>query len=180
MGGRTFVFLYCVFVLVALIAAALFFLDDKLGFLIPSSIPDAAVAAAWAGALGGVAISFKGVFDHRVVAEDEGQTTTGQAPAAGKDGKAAEKHDPWSNEWILWHVGRPFTGLIVGIFVFIALKAVYPSGDPSEATLAAAAFVLGTQESAFFEFVKKIGGVVVSTDGGKESETPPPGGTKPR
>lgn len=163
MGGRTFVFLYCVFVLVALVAAALFFLDDKLGFLIPSSIPDAAVAAAWAGALGGVAISFKGVFAHRVVDEDGGAKGGGQLPA-GEDGTPPESgHEPWSNEWILWHVGRPFTGLIVGIFVFIALKAVYPSGEPSEATLAAAAFVLGTQESGFFEFVKKIGGVVVST-----------------
>ena len=109
-------------------------------------VPFAAVAASWAGALGGISISLKGVYDHWVDASKH------------PSGKSA-----WNNELLLWHIGRPASGAIVGIAVFILLKAVYPSGAPSPGAMAAAAFVLGMQEKRFFGWVKQIGAMVVAT-----------------
>lgn len=120
--------------------------NGKFNAILPASISRAALAAGWAGSLGGLAISFKGVFDHKGTADPEDPVKT----------------DLWDNELLPWHLGRPFSGIIVGIFVFLALKAVYPSGNPSAITLAAASFVLGTQEKGFFEFIKQIGTVIVS------------------
>jgi hypothetical protein len=143
--GRRATFIYCIVVLAVLISLALLYVRGSLS-VIPTSVPAAALAAAWAGALGGIAISFKGVFDHRI------RDCEGDKP----------KNTKWCNDMLLWHFGRPFTGVIVGAFVFIGLKAVYPTGEPNGFTLAAAAFVLGTQEKGFFDFVRKIGHVVVS------------------
>jgi hypothetical protein len=145
--GRWIIFVYCVVILAVLVWLAWLYGRDSLHDLIPESVPGPALASAWAGALGGIAISFKGVYDHK------GKLDSFDDP---------KKNTVWSNEMIPWHLGRPFSGIIVGIFVYIALQAVYPSGTPSGFTLAAASFVLGTQDRAFFEFVRKIGGIVVT------------------
>lgn len=143
--GRWGVFFYCILVLAGLIALAILYGNGEFNS-ITGSIPKAAFVAAWAGALGGIAISFKGVFDHPVK----------------QDPQSPVKQVLWTNELLPWHLGRPFTGIIVGIFVYVALQATYPNGHPSSLVLAAAAFVLGTQERAFFAFIKQIGAVVVS------------------
>lgn len=107
-------------------------------------VPYGGIAAGWAGALGGVAISLKGVYEHGVGPQAKGK------PA------------PWDNDLFIWHLGRPFSGIIVGLAVFILLKTAYPSGNPSPAAMAAAAFILGTQEKRFFAWIKQIGAVVVA------------------
>lgn len=165
--GRWLVFAYCVFVLLTLVALALLYVDGRLDSIIPDDVPRSVIAAAWAGALGGIAISFRGVFKYSQDGASE--------PAERQKHEGEHVQGRWDNEWIPWHLGRPFTGVIVGIFVFIALKAVYPTAEPSEATLAAAAFVLGTQDSAFFRFVRQIGAVVVNDnvegDGRRDTKT---------
>ena len=112
--------------------------------------------------LGGTASIFKGVFDHPVF-----------APYSETPSSAVL----WDNGQFPWHFGRPFTGTIVGIFVFLAFRAVYPSGNPSGITLAVASFVLGTQDRAFFNYVKQIGAVIVSVPN-KTNDSGKPGTQK--
>jgi len=112
---------------------------------IASGIPLAGLASGWAGCLGGVAISLKGVYDHWL-----------------DSSKNPERKSAWNNDLLLWHVGRPVSGAIVGVSVFLLLKAAYPSGTLSSGAMAAAAFVLGMQEKRFFAWVKQIGAVVVA------------------
>ena len=145
-SGRWFVFFFCIFVLLGLLAIALLYANGAFDSVLPSRVPRPALVAAWSGALGGVAIRFKGVFDHK----------TERGPGDKPDVVL------WDDQLLPWHLGRPFTGIIVGLFVFLALKTAYPSGNPSSATLGAASFVLGTQDRAFFDFVKQIGAIVVS------------------
>ena len=153
--GRWFAFAYSLIMLFCLAALSIAFEHGTFKNIIPSSVPNAALASIWAGALGGIAISLKGVFDHKV------------APDPQNPSQLYE----WNNQLLPWHMGRPFTGVIVGFFVFIALRTVYPSaGDPSAATLATLSFVLGTQDRAFFNFVRQIGEVIVSIP--NQSKTP--------
>ena len=143
--GRIIAFLYAIAWLAVLVLLAAFYDQGRFRGVL-HHVPFAAVAATWSGALGCVAISLKGVYDHWVNAE-----------------KHPQKKSAWNNELLLWHIGRPASGAIVGIAVFILLKAVYPSGTPSAGTMAAAAFVLGMQEKRFFAWVKQIGATVVAT-----------------
>jgi hypothetical protein len=78
----------------------------------------------WFGALGGVIISLKGVYDH----------------AVGRDAA-------WDNRFDLWHFGRPVSGAVTGLVTYVLLCALNQSGTPNQTVLYAAAFVLGTQES---------------------------------
>jgi hypothetical protein len=152
-AGRHFAFWYSVSWLIALLVVAALYAHGTFHGLL-SGIPFAALASGWSGALGGVAISLKGVYDHWIDASKH------------PDGKTA-----WNNDLLLWHVGRPASGAIVGVAVFILLKAVYPSGTPSPGALAAAAFVLGIQEKRFFGWVKQIGAVVVAVPNKASSHT---------
>jgi hypothetical protein len=188
--GRWLVFVYSLCVLAGLVALASLFGHGQLNGAMPSNrSADVAVFSAWSGALGAVAISLKGVYDHRppvspvtkpadaapvvvgvapppdASSQEHTQATQAGTASPGSDLTAdgyADTTSPWDNDWLPWYLGRPFTGIIVGIAVFILLKAVYPSGTPNAATIAAASFVLGTQESRFFDWVKQIGGVIVS------------------
>jgi len=187
--GRWLIFGYSLLMLAALITlAALYGRGDMTSLLPRLHVPTVALYSSWSGALGAVAISLKGVYDHRVHATlllgtdeplpqpqvlnppvDAKPAPGDSSPTPAQDDKATKSKDPyddtsspWDNDWLPWYFGRPFTGIIVGIAVFILLKAVYPSGTPSAATISAASFVLGTQESRFFEWVKQIGAVVVS------------------
>jgi hypothetical protein len=143
--GRRIAFWYAIAWLVSLLVLAALYAHGEFRGLL-DHVPFAAVAASWAGALGGISISLKGVYDHWV---DASKHPTGKSA--------------WNNELLLWHIGRPASGAIVGIAVFILLKAVYPSGAPSPGAMAAAAFVLGMQEKRFFGWVKQIGAMVVAT-----------------
>ncbi len=90
----------------------------------------------WLGALGGVIISLKGVYDN-----------------------ACEP--PWSNCYNLWHLGRPFSGAVTGVMaVFIFLFLTQNAGF-SRPAVYMAAFILGTQEARFFTFLFEIGRIIV-------------------
>jgi hypothetical protein len=199
--GRWLVFVYSLCVLACLVALASLFGHGQLNGVLPSNrSADVAVFSAWSGALGAVAISLKGVYDHRpptapvtkppdpapvaigvVPPPNASSTEHSQAMQAGTTATGSEltadgyadTTSPWDNDWLPWYLGRPFTGIIVGIAVFILLKAVYPSGTPNAATIAAASFVLGTQESRFFDWVKQIGAVVVSIPQQSNKSAPP-------
>jgi hypothetical protein len=138
------VFWYSIAWLIGLLVLAALYNDGHFRGLL-AGVSVAALATVWSGALGGVAISLKGVYDHWADASKHPDRKTG-----------------WNNELLLWHIGRPASGLIVGIAVFILIKAVYPSGTPSAGAMASVAFVLGLQEKRFFAWVKQVGEVVVA------------------
>jgi uncharacterized membrane protein YgcG len=157
---RRTVFLYEIAVLCGLLALAFaYYKVDAVTNLVPDVFKGLPVEVAWFGALGGVAISLKGVYDHPVI---------DPAPAGVT---------PWENRWVLWHFGRPFSGMLAGIVTYALLKAVYPSGQPASALVLAAAFILGTQENRFFEFLKQVGAVIVAVpDQGGSGNNGPNGG----
>ncbi len=155
--GRRSVFGYDLVVLCGLYAAAFFFADGRLRPLV-AHIPDPALFAAWAGALGAVAMSLRGVYSFHTAGTSHG-TTRGL----------------WTNEMLYWHFGKPFSGTLVGVAVFILLKAAVPNGEPSTFTTAAAAFVLGMQDHEFFNFVKRVGEVIIAVPGPKPDKNVPPG-----
>lgn len=88
----------------------------------------------WFGALGGVTISLKGVYDH-------GSAT-----------------DPWKDDYNLWHLGRPASGAIAGLLGGLLLYLVLPTGKISPVVIYGLAFIFGTQDKAFFDFLAQIGG----------------------
>jgi IPT/TIG domain-containing protein len=113
----------------------------------------------WFGALGGTVISLKGVYDHPVSA------------SAG-----------WNSDFDLWHFGRPVSGAITGVITFVLLHVINPSTDPSAPVLYAAAFILGTQEARFFNFLYEVGRIIVQvpeqkTAGLKVTDVQPSKGT---
>jgi uncharacterized membrane protein YgcG len=142
---RRTVFLYEIGVLCGLLALAFaYYKVDAVTNLVPGVFKGLPVEVAWFGALGGVAISLKGVYDHPVVDPVPKGVT------------------PWENRWVLWHLGRPFSGLLAGVVTYALLKAVFPSGHPAASVVLAAAFILGTQENRFFEFLNQVGAVIVA------------------
>lgn len=152
---RRLVFAYSIVVFVGLLVVAFtYFADASLMHWVPGPLRGLPVGTAWFGALGGVAISLKGVYDHPPV-----------DPKTNKDN--------WSEQWPLWYVGRPFSGLLAGIVTYALLRAVYPHGKPAEWLVLGAAFILGTQESEFFAFLHQVGAVIVAVPkkGSKDSNT---------
>jgi hypothetical protein len=96
-----------------------------------------AIQSMWFGALGGVIISLKGIYDHSV----------------GADG--------WDSSFNLWHIGRPVSGAVAGLMTVVLLLVVNASGDLSAAVVFAAAFIFGTQERRFFNFLYEVARLVV-------------------
>src|SRR5712691_4540844 len=135
----------CIFVynlVVACILAALielYFKNSTLHNLIPAPLQGMPVYSLWFGALGGLVISFKGVYEHAV-----------GAPPAG-----------WDNKFNLWHLGRPISGAITGGMTYVLLWALNPSGTLTEPVVYAAAFILGTQEQRFFTFLYEIARIII-------------------
>jgi hypothetical protein len=99
----------------------------------------------WMGALGGVTISLKGIYDH-------GAST-----------------DPWKNDYNLWHIGRPVSGAIAGLIAGLLLYLVVPVDKFSPVLIYGLAFILGMQDKAFFDFLSQIGGRFLP-----RSDPPPP------
>jgi hypothetical protein len=99
----------------------------------------------WMGALGGVTISLKGIYDH-------GAST-----------------DPWRNDYNLWHIGRPVSGAIAGLIAGLLLYLVVPVDKFSPVLIYGLAFILGMQDKAFFDFLSQIGGRFLP-----KSDAPPP------
>lgn len=96
----------------------------------------------WFGALGGILISLKGIYDH-----------------AGEE---------WNDSYDLWHFGRPISGAVAGFMTVVLLSAVAPTKAQPESekqeppwALYAAAFILGTQERRFFNLLSEVAKLVV-------------------
>jgi hypothetical protein len=139
---RLTLFLYNIGIIAVL--AGLAYLFETKGFA--ASEYSIYLASAWFGALGGVIISLKGIYDH-----------------------AAEK---WDDSFDLWHFGRPISGGVAGFMTVILLTAVVPASKdgtapskdstaPNHLAIYAAAFILGTQERRFFNLLSEVARLVV-------------------
>ena len=145
--ARRWIFAYDLAIFFALLVMAwAYFLPDSvegqpafsLHSLVPPDLRDVKAYAFWFGALGGVAISLKGIYDH-----------------GPRD---------WQGTYNLWHLGRPLSGGIAGGITYLLLLAV--SGNaPNTAVVLAAAFILGTQERRFFNFLSEVARIVVQVPG---------------
>ncbi len=145
-SGRVKIFAYDIVVLVVLIIAAAIYVAEKQLFVAwqDQSLP---IAAAWFGALGGLMISLKGIYDHR-------------------DGATG-----WDPGFDLWHIGRPFSGGVAGLVTVILLDVVAGSANkPANAQVVyAAAFIFGTQERRFFGFLFEAARLIVQVPGDESS-----------
>lgn len=104
-------------------------------------VPDAqrmVVQATWFGVMGGIVISLKGVYDH--------------GPGLAQ---------PWKEGFNLWHIGRPISGGIVGFMTLVLLNAIGANNTPSQPVVYAGAFILGTQELRFFNFLFEVGRLIL-------------------
>jgi hypothetical protein len=143
---------------------------DLLSPLLTQAWQRAALHSIWFAILGGVSISYKGLYDHW-------------------------QANNWTEgKWTLWYLGRPFSSAIVGAVTYVILQVTNPNQPPSIAALAVAAFILGTQERRFFNLLYEVAKLVlaVPNDPGPESAststssltskvvTPPAGGTVPK
>ena len=126
-------------------------LPDPIGGMVPLVVP-------WAGALGGLGISFVGLVRH---VGDWG-------PRVEKDKRAAD-HPGFAQrlDWNAWHVTRPFVGAIFGsvaalavVFIFGSVGATQEGGlDLSplgRATLFVVAFVVGYRDRTFRELAERV------------------------
>jgi hypothetical protein len=98
-----------------------------------------AIESMWFGSLGGLIISLKGIYDH----------------SGGSE--------PWDPSFNLWHVGRPVSGAIAGLMTVVLLMAVGSGKDSALSTpvVYASAFIFGTQERRFFNFLYEVARLIV-------------------
>src|SRR5215471_5178296 len=135
--GRMAIFAYDLGVVTLLIFVGAMYLWYP-GFL--KLEPDSyrlAIQSMWFGALGGVIISLKGIYDH----------------STGADG--------WDASFNLWHIGRPVSGAVAGLMTVVLLMVVNANGKLSDPVVFAAAFIFGTQERRFFNFLYEVARLVV-------------------
>lgn len=137
-SGRVKIFVYDIVVLIVLVVVAAVYLAQG-GFTGPLHGQSLSIEAAWFGALGGLMISLKGIYDHR-------------------DGATG-----WDPGFDLWHIGRPFSGAVAGLVTVILLNVVAGSADkpPNPQVVYAAAFIFGTQERRFFGFLFEAARLIV-------------------
>jgi len=147
---RRFVFVYDILVLVVLLAVGVLYVHFKDHELVKAWITDGYRVFAhcmWLGALGGVVISLKGVYDHA-------------------------RNPPWDHGYNLWHFGRPFNGAITGLITVLIFVFFAQNGQFNRPVVYLAAFILGTQEMRFFAFLAEIGRIIVQVP---PSAKPPSG-----
>ena len=146
--SRGCVFAYDIIVVIGLTWLAYIYVKNLPGLwlvtLPPGATPPAetpfveiALRAIWFGALGGIVISLKGVYDH----------------CCGRG--------EWDDCFNLWHFGRPISGGLTGLITLVLLLATNPKGTPSEPVVFAIAFIFGTQERRFFNFLSEVAALVV-------------------
>jgi hypothetical protein len=85
----------------------------------------------WMGAMGGLTISLKGVYDH------------------------GNPVDPWKDAYNLWHIGRPFSGAVAGLIAALLFMVIFPT-VASPLVIYGVAFIFGTQDAAFFDFLSSF------------------------
>lgn len=135
-SSRTAIFIYDL----ALLAILLMIGAVRLAKIItlPSDPYALAIESMWFGALGGVIISLKGVYDH------------------------ADSAKGWDRSFDLWHIGRPFSGAIAGMMTVVLLSAVNTNSHHlTRPVVYAAAFIFGTQERRFFHFLYEVARLIV-------------------
>jgi hypothetical protein len=141
--ARIFLYDIAMFILLVVLAWAYFYPTVMLKNLVPPELQGVPVFAFWFGALGGIVISLKGIYDH-----------------SPRD---------WQMTYNLWHYGRPFSGGIAGSVTYLLLLAVSGSA-PSQAITLAAAFIIGTQERRFFNFLSEVARLIVQVQGDPQDE----------
>lgn len=139
---RCNIFAYNFAVVAALLLTAFFYLRGHYALgtpVAPATVSniDIAMRAMWFGAMGGIVISLKGVYDHCCA------------------------HGDWDDCFDLWHIGRPVSGALTGLITLVLLLAINPNGTPSEPVVYAVAFIFGTQERRFFNFLSEVAALVV-------------------
>jgi len=131
------VFAYDLAIVFVLLVAALIYTRNPEKFPFGGANVTLSIHAMWFGALGGIVISLKGIYDHCC------------------------NHGDWDNCFNLWHIGRPISGALTGLITLVLLLAINPKGEPSEPIVYAIAFIFGTQERRFFNFLSEVAGLVV-------------------
>ncbi len=135
--SRKVIFFYDLAVLAMLILVGVLYVKCPHFFTLGGDSLNLAIESMWFGALGGVIISLKGIYDH----------------SGGPGG--------WDVSYNLWHFGRPLSGAIAGLMTVVLLKAINPKGDPARPVVFAAAFIFGTQEKRFFNFLYEVARLIV-------------------
>lgn len=145
---RTKIFIYDLVVIAVLLAIGVLYFKRPDWFDIGGEhvSVNLSIHCIWFGALGGIIISLKGVYDH------------------------ATGGDPWKDDFNLWHIGRPVSGGIAGLMTFLLLQLA-SSNVPSEPVAYAAAFIFGTQERRFFGLLSEVARLIVQVPSEK---TQPP------
>jgi hypothetical protein len=133
---RGAIFAYDLLLLALLLFLGWWYVKNPNSFSFSVDVYNLAIESMWFGSLGGVIISLKGIYDH----------------AGGSD--------PWDPSYNLWHLGRPASGAIAGLVTVVLLKVVN-NGDLVRPVVFAAAFIFGTQERRFFNFLYEIARLIV-------------------
>jgi hypothetical protein len=135
--GRMAIFAYDLGVVALLILVGAIYLWYPAFLKFEQDSYSLAIQSMWFGALGGVIISLKGIYDH----------------STGADG--------WDASFNLWHIGRPVSGAVAGLMTVVLLLVVNSNGKLSDPVVFAAAFIFGTQERRFFNFLYEVARLVV-------------------
>jgi len=140
--SRTGIFAYDLGIIALLIVIGALYIEFSVAKELVKSTTYAllplALESAWFGALGGVIISLKGVYEH----------STGT--------------DAWDGSYNLWHLGRPVSGAIAGLMTVVLLMVINSGGgNLSTPVVYAMAFIFGTQERRFFNLLYEVARLVV-------------------
>ena len=131
------VFILQLIYLTALTAIGLFYIHwPPFQHLLPNPAGPIPLAVPWWGALGGVTVSFTGIFRNA---------------------------DRWQSRYEFWHIARPFLGAVVGsvsyliFIVVIRATGASPShqSPTSDAIFDLVAFITGYREDVFRELLKR-------------------------
>jgi hypothetical protein len=147
--SRGWIFLYNLLFVGGLAALGVYYLShpEFLRFQIEAGDKiDIAIRCMFFGALGGLVISLKGVYDHHCNRGD------------------------WDEGFTLWHIGRPISGALTGLITVVLLLAINPT-SPNEPVAYAIAFIFGTQERRFFNFLSEVAALVVRVPGDEQDST---------
>jgi hypothetical protein len=134
-GWRGAIFVYDLVIIFALLGVAWIYVHGVFNLTQNDNI-NIAIRSMWFGALGGIVISLKGVYDH-----------------------CCDRGD-WDECFNLWHVGRPFSGGLTGLITLVLLLAINQNA-PNEPIVYSIAFIFGTQERRFFNFLSEVAALVV-------------------
>lgn len=142
--SRVGIFIYNLVVIAVLAVIGVVYMNGGFTLQAPYKLP---IQAMWFGALGGIVISLKGVYDH-----------------------SCERGD-WDDGFCLWHIGRPISGAITGLLTMVLLQAVNPGSDLTASVVYTVAFIFGTQERRFFNFLSEVAALVVKTPDDDQDRT---------